>query len=163
MVPPGGIFRPGEGTGSRLAAFDVRGAMLARDGYIEVAIEGERLDDGGRSRVTLRVADVLPYVALKVFAFQDRHESKDAYDLVHTLLHAPGGPHEADVRAAASPVRHDLRVADALRLLQERFADIEQDGPMAYANFLAETNDDEERARLRRQAASTVRGFITEL
>lgn len=162
-VAPGDIFRPKEGTGSKLAAFNVRGAMLARDDYIEVEIERERLDSGGQSRVALRVANVLPYVTLKVFAFQDRHENKDAYDLIYTLLHTPGGPHQAGVRAASSPVCHDPRVADALRLLQERFADIEQDGPTAYANFLAEPGDDEQHARFRQEAVATRREFLTGL
>jgi hypothetical protein len=66
-------------------AFNVRGAHLARDDFIEHEIESERLDEGGQSRVSVRVANVLPYTALKIFAFQERHENKDAYDLVFTL------------------------------------------------------------------------------
>lgn len=78
-VEPGRIFRPkGEGTGSKLAAFNVRGAHLARDDYIERELEAERLDGGGRSKVTARIANLLPYTVLKMFAFQDRHENKDA-------------------------------------------------------------------------------------
>jgi hypothetical protein len=81
-VEPGRIYRPkGESTGSKLGAFNVRGAHLTRDDFIERVIEGERLDAGGQSRVVVRVANVLPYTVLKVFAFQDRHENKDAYDL----------------------------------------------------------------------------------
>lgn len=40
----------------------------------------------------MRVANILPYVGLKIFAFQDRHGNKDANDLVDTLLHPEGGP-----------------------------------------------------------------------
>lgn len=69
QVEDGRIFRPrGEFTGPRLGAFNVRGAQLARHDYIECDIEGERLDEGGQSRVTLRVANVLPYLVLKVSA-----------------------------------------------------------------------------------------------
>lgn len=61
QVPPGRIFRPkGEYTGSKLGAFNVRGAQLVRHAFIERDIEGERLDGGGHSRVTVRVANVLP-------------------------------------------------------------------------------------------------------
>src|SRR5207302_4115848 len=75
-VEPGRIFRPkGEGTGSKLGAFNVRGAHLVRDDFIERDIEGERLDGGGHSKVTVRVANVIPYTVLKIFAFQDRHEN----------------------------------------------------------------------------------------
>ena len=88
-VEPGRIFRPkGEFTGSKLAALNVRGAHLLRDDFIECEIEGERLDGGGQSKVAVRVANLLPYTVLKILAFQDRHENKDAYDLVFTLLHS---------------------------------------------------------------------------
>lgn len=44
-VEPGAILRPtGEAVGSNLGAFNVRGAQLAAQDYIEYMIEGERLD-----------------------------------------------------------------------------------------------------------------------
>ncbi len=157
----GRIFRPkGESTGSKLGAFNVRGAHLARDDFIERDIEAERLDEGGRSHVTIRVANVLPYTVLKIFSFQERHENKDAYDMVFTLLNREGGPREAGAAAAASPVASHEQVTDALMLIAERFADAEQDGPSAYALFLADPDDDEERARLRQEAVATLREFL---
>lgn len=161
QVDPGGIFRPREETGSKMAAFNVTGAMLSRDDYIEVDVDGERLDDGGRSRVTVRVANVLPLVVMKVFAFQDRHANKDAYDLVFTLINADGGPRAAGRRAAASPVAGREQTTAALGLLGARFADVDQDGPSAYANFFAAADTDEdEAARLRQEAVATVRAFL---
>jgi hypothetical protein len=161
-VAEGRIFRPkGEYTGSKLGAFNVRGAQLARYDFIEHEIEGERLDGGGWSRVTLRVANVLPYTVLKIFAFQDRHENKDAYDLVFTLLNGKGGARSSGRVAAASAVARHAHVTTALKLLEERFRDAAQDGASAYASFLASPDDEEEQARLRRQAAATVRAFLT--
>lgn len=163
-VEPGRIFRPkGEFTGSRLGAFNVRGAHLVRDDFIERDIEGERLDGGGQSRVTVRVANVLPYTVLKMFAFQDRHENKDAYDLVFTLLNHDSGPQSAGRAAAASAVTKHPQVIEALGLLRERFRDADQDGPSAYASFLATPDDDEEKARLRQEAVATVREFLSGL
>jgi hypothetical protein len=159
-VDDGAIFRPREGAGTRMAAFNVRGAMLARDDFIEVELEGERLDDGGQSRVTLRVANLLPYAVLKIFAFQDRHQNKDAYDLVFTLLNADGGPAAAGGRAATSPVASLSQVDEALGLLEARFAEVDQDGPSAYARFLGTDDDPAELARLRRQAVAVVRAFL---
>jgi hypothetical protein len=160
-VDPGRIFRPkGEYTGSKLGAFNVRGAHLVRDDFIECDIEGERLDDAGQSRVTVRVAGVLPYTVLKIFAFQDRHENKDSYDLVFTLLNFEGGPREAGRAASKSAVADDPQIAEAITLLEERFRDAGQDGPSAYAAFLAAPDDDDERARLREQAVATVREFL---
>jgi hypothetical protein len=136
-VEPGRIFRPkGEATGAKFGAFNVRGAHLARDDFKEVVIEAERLDAGGRSKVSVRVANVLPYTALKIFAFQDRHENKDSYDLSFTLLNFSGGPEVAGTAAASSPVRDHPQVREALALLEERFRNAEQDGPHAYAGFL---------------------------
>jgi hypothetical protein len=160
-VAAGLVFRPKAGsTGSRVGAFNVRGANLVGYDYVERVLEGERLDGGGRSKVTLRVANVLPYTVLKVLAFQDRHENKDSYDLVFCLLHFGDGPDAAGREAAHSAVARDPQVADALALLAERFADLDQDGPTAYAAFLADAGDDGEAARLRREAVATVRRFL---
>lgn len=160
-VEPGRIFRPkGELTGSKLSAFNVRGAHLARDDFIEHPIEGERLEGGGQSRVTVQVANILPYLVLKTFAFQDRHENKDAYDLVFTLLNYPSGPRAAGRVAAASAVARHEQVGEALTLLAERFRDVDQDGPAAYASFLAEPDDEEEKARLRQASFATILEFL---
>jgi hypothetical protein len=162
-VAPGRIFKPkSESTGSKVGAFNVRGAQLVRCDFIECEIEGERLDGGGRSRVAARVANLLPYVVLKILAFQDRHENKDAYDLVFTLLHYGDGPREAGVAASASSVAEHPQVREALVLMEERFRDTAQDGPCSYATFLAQPGDDEEFARLRLQAAVTVEHFLGE-
>jgi hypothetical protein len=160
-VESGRIFKPkGEGTGSKLGAFNVRGAHLTRDDYIERELEGDRLDGGGRSKVTVRIANLLPYTVLKIFAFQDRHENKDAYDLVFTLLNADDGPGAAGEAARSSPAAGEAQVAEALDLLEERFRDVVQDGPSAYGLFLADEEDEEERARCRREAVATVRAFL---
>lgn len=161
-VATGRIFRPkGEFTGARLGAFNVRGAHLVRDDFIERELEAERLDGGGHSRVTVRVANVLPYTVLKILAFQDRHENKDAYDVVFTLLNHEGGPRFAGRTAAASPIAKHEQVEEALPILEERFSDARQDGPNAYALFLSEPEDEEGAARLRQEAIATVRAFLS--
>jgi len=160
-VPAGVVFRPKAGsTGSRVGAFNVRGANLVGYDYVERELEGQRLDGGGHSKVTVRVASVLAYTVLKILAFQDRHENKDSYDLVFCLLHYGDGPDAAGTEAANSAVARDPEVTDALALLAERFQDVDQDGPTAYATFLAEPGDDDEAARLRREAVATVRAFL---
>lgn len=131
-----------------------------RDDFIECEIEGERLDGGGLSKVAVRVANLLPYTVLKILAFQDRHENKDAYDLVFTLLHAEGGPGATGEASKLSPVAEHAQVTEALSLLAERFRDVAQDGPNAYAAFLAQPEDEEDKARLRREAVATVREFL---
>jgi hypothetical protein len=53
QVDPGAIYRPRDGTGSKVSAFNVRGAQLVTRDYIEHTITGDRLDDSGRSNVTV--------------------------------------------------------------------------------------------------------------
>lgn len=162
QVAGGRIFRPkDEHTGAKLGALNIRGAQLVRHDFVERELSGERLDGGGFSRVTLRVANLLPYAVLKIFAFQDRHSNKDAYDLVFTLLHANEDPRSSGVAAAASPIAGHAHVTDAIALLEERFADAAQDGPSAYGLFLASPDDEDERARLRQEAVATVRQFLS--
>jgi len=104
QVEPGKIFKPKEGTGSGLGAFNVRGARLVTRDYVEREIEADRLDDGGRSKVIVRVANILSYTVLKILAFQDRHENKDSYDLIYCLLNFGEGPEEAGRSAAHSAI-----------------------------------------------------------
>ncbi|HEV2886745.1 MAG TPA: hypothetical protein VGX49_07540 [Jatrophihabitans sp.] len=110
--------------------------------------------------MTLRIANVLPYVVLKINAFQDRHENKDAYDLVFTLLNFGEGPSDAGRSAATSPVAHFDQVREAMTLMAERFESAAHDGPAAYAHFLAVTGEDEEAARFRQDAFAVVRQFL---
>jgi hypothetical protein len=160
-VESGRIFSPkGEKAGTKLGAFNVRGALLVREDFIECEIEGERLDGGGRSKVLVRVANVLSYTVLKIFAFQDRHANKDAYDLVFTLFNYAEGPRAAGCSAAASAVVGHPQVKEALALLEDRFRDVGQDGPSAYASFLATPDNDDEKARFRQEAVATVHEFL---
>jgi hypothetical protein len=160
-VDAGRIFKPrGESLGSGLGAFNVRGAQLVASDFVEHTVEAVRLDDGGRSTVVVRVCGLLSYVVLKILAFQDRHDNKDSYDLVFCLLNFGDGPDDAGRHAAASPVAGHPQVVDALRLLGERFVDVEHDGPVAYAAFLAAQDDADAGATLRREAVAVVRTFL---
>ena len=162
QIEAGRIYRPKQGTGSKFAAFNVPGAELAARDFVEATVEAERLDHGGLSQVKFRVAGLLPYVALKILAFQDRHHNKDAYDLVYTLLNYPqGGPSAAGRAAAISRVREEQQVIDALQMLAERFLSTDHDGPSAYADFLAEPDDIDGNARLRNEAVAAVSQFLT--
>ena len=160
-VPSGRIYSPKQGTGSQFSAFNAPGANLAIQDFVEVDVEANRLDDGGLSTVSVRVASVLAYVVLKILAFQDRHENKDAYDLVYTLVNFPDdGPHAAGQAAAISAVRGESQVDGALQLLAQRFGSPQHDGPSAYANFLAQPEDAIRREQLRNEAVLAVGQFL---
>ncbi|MCY3948055.1 MAG: hypothetical protein OXF61_02505 [Acidimicrobiaceae bacterium] len=160
QVGPGAIYRPKQGTGSDFAAFNAPCAGFTSQDHVEVSVTAERLEGGGLSTVTLRVAGVLVFAVLKLLAFQQRHHNKDSYDLVYTLKNFDGGPTAAGEAAALSPVRSEKAVVDALELLRERFASPDNDAPVAYANFLADRDDHEHKARLRNEAVAVVRQFL---
>ncbi len=160
-VEPGRIFKPkGESLGSGLGAFNVRGAQLVASDFTEHSVEAERLDGGGLSTVAVRVCGLVSYVVLKILAFQDRHENKDAYDLIFCLLNFGDGPQSAGREAAHSSVSAHPQVTDALRLAGERFVDVDRDGPIAYSAFLADPDDADAADRYRREAVASVRAFL---
>lgn len=162
QVEAGRIYTTRQHTGSGFGAVNIPGAQLAARDFAEVEVEAERLDGGGMSRVTIQVAGILPFVVLKIRAFQERHNNKDSYDLVYTLLNYPdGGPGAAGRAAAASPVRDDGHVLESLNALRQRFINVAQDGPNAYANFLEGPYDTDRKARLRNEAVAVVDHFLT--
>lgn len=160
-VGPGKIFMPrGQAVGNKMGAYNIPGSALAALDYTEHELEADRNDGTGRSRVTLKVVGLLPFVVLKARAFQARHSNKDAYDLVYCLLNFGQGPTDAAAVAAVSPTRSNAIIIDGLKLLEERFAGVEQDGPGAYAAFLADEGDPDAADRLRQEAVTTVRQFM---
>ena len=161
QVEAGRIYTTRQHTGSGFGAVNIPGVQLAARDFTEVEVEAERLHSGGMSKVTIQVAALLPYVVLKIRAFQERHYDKDSYDLIYTLLNYPGGgPGAAGRAAASSPVRYDGLVLESLEVLGQRFAGVAQDGPNAYAGFLADSNDAEGKARLRNEAVAAVTRFL---
>ncbi len=160
QVAEGRIFKPKQGLGSNLSAFNVSGAHLASRDFLSIEVEAERLGGGGRSKVTVQVANLLPYIVLKINAFQDRHENKDTYDLIFCLRNYRDEPEATGRQLAKSPVSGDAQVTEALALLEERFRTIANDGPIAYAAFLAEEEEEQGRDTLRREAVAVVRQFL---
>ena len=82
------------------------------------------------------------------------------YLLVYTLKNHENGPRAAGEVAARSPVRSEKSVTDALESLRERFESPHYDAPVTYANFLANRDDHENRARLRNEAVAVVHEFL---
>lgn len=80
--------------------------------------------------------------------------------MVFCLLNYGEGPQDAGRAAAQSPVANEPIVTEALGLLGRRFADTGQDGPSAYAAFLAESGDEDHAARLRQEAVLVVKEFL---
>jgi len=115
--------------------------------------------DSPRSRCGWRMGCLTGF--LEIFAFPQRHENQDSYDLVSTFFNHESGPRMAGTETGSSPVAGHPRVEDALALLGERFADAGQDGPNAYASFLAALADADQRAHRSQEAVATVRAIFS--
>ena len=161
---PGRLKRnPGGEAGSGVSAIQLKGAEIAAADCTTRILSGEVLDHGGHRDVEIQVVNILPFLVLKAFAMVTRDKEKDAYDIVWTLqAFDRAGPKSAAEAAAKSPIADRDEVAEAMNILKERFAGIDQQGPSNYARFFLGGRDDaeEDRTRLRRDARGTVQAFL---
>jgi hypothetical protein len=136
-----------------------RGCDLAFEMTSEVNIEGT-LPGGGRDRMVVRVAGIVPFIVMKAMALADRMKEKDAWDIWFCLAHYPGGL-EALADAFHPHLRNRL-VAEGLTKLQEKFASPEHTGPQWVADF-DEIDDPETRAIRQRDAYERVSNLLARL
>lgn len=138
-------------TDGAVSALNIPHASLVFDLHDTVEITAELLGDNGRATETVRYANIVSFICLKAFAYDQRHERKDAHDLVYCLEHYEGG-----IDAVLEQFIHALAtengpiIREALHLLAERFCDFTssnnaylKDGPVAVARF----EDDDADAR----------------
>ncbi len=163
----GGRVKPITGE-KRLSALGIPGAYLVTEDFIEVELTEELLDERGIATETIRVANIVPFLALKALAYDDRLEEKDAYDLVYCLTHYATGPEGIAEAYAASLVRlpGDPFLVRALEILRSRFVTDEKtegykkDGPVSYARFLADPGRAGLNVVNQRNAAAVVEAFL---
>ncbi len=136
-----------------------RGCELAFDLTSEVTISGT-LPDGGNDTVKVRVASIVPFIVMKGMALYDRIKEKDAYDIYFCLKYYPGGI-DALVEDFRPHASHGL-VKEAMGKIAEKFATVEQVGPVHVADFL-KIVDPEERELLRRDAFERVNYLVRKL
>ena len=148
----------------RVSAMHIPHVSIVGDLYDEVEIQAELLDERGTVRERVRHANIVSFVCLKAFAFDDRLEDKDAYDLLYCLENVPGGVATATqaFRDAVKRTSHEHTIRLALDILRQRFAtdpDLDgyrKDGPAAVAAFEHEDLPDPDLRILRQRNVSTV-------
>lgn len=165
-----GNERPGKPVsidGESVSALTVRFAGIVHDWFQERQITAELLNGAGLSTETVRFADVPAFIILKALALDDRHENKDAADLIHVLRYA--GSLEDVAQMFVDRERSGLHPGaiqaglDALRL---RFCDDEHGegflkmGPIAFAHFYGEGDDEDDLAREQRFASGLVQALL---
>ena len=131
-----------------IRARKARGCELAFDSSITVTLKGE-LPDGGKDKVSFRVAGIVPFLVMKGMAMYERMKEKDAYDIYYCVEHYPGG-----VEELASEFRPHLKnklIIEGLEKIRSKFASAEHIGPKWVADFL-EVADKEDRDIIMRRA-----------
>jgi predicted nucleotidyltransferase len=159
LLPP----IPGAVTGGRVhnlegdfGALIAPGLELAFDERHEIILNGHTLK-GEAVRRRIPVCGPATFVVLKSFAFADRGEPKDAYDLIYVLRRWPGGASDIADRLASHAKKHPGTVRNALGKLANDFATVDNHGPRRAAAFQGggTENLDEE--------AADAHGFVDDL
>jgi len=136
-----------------------RGCELAFRFTAEVPIEG-MLPDGAKDTATVRVAAMVPFLAMKGMAMATRLKEKDPWDVYYCIRYYPGGT-GALAAEFAPHIRHGL-VREGLQHIAEKFASPDHIGPKSVADF-EELTDPEERDLLQRDAYERVQDLLRNL
>jgi hypothetical protein len=145
-------------TKGNISALNIPHASMVFDLHETIEVRAELLGANGVAIETVRYANLVSFTCLKAFAFDQRHERKDAHDLVYCIEHAAGG-----IGAAAQQFRDALTgphaevIGRALTIIGTRFiSDAEtegyaKDGPVAVAKFEYPDTPQTREARILRQ------------
>jgi len=119
-----------------------------------------KMPDGSQNEVTIKIADVVPFLVMKGMSLWERYKEKDAYDVYFTLLHYPGGIEE--LAEVFKPFKRNKLVQEGLGKIRAKFKYIDAPGPIWLINFL-DIDDKEEKERIRRDAYERVNAFLDAL
>ena len=136
-----------------------RGCDLAFDQNFSVTLSS-RMPDGAKNEVTIRIAEIVPFLVMKGMALWDRYKEKDAYDIYFAILYYPGGVQK--LVSVFQPFKSNKLVREGLSKIRTRFKDVESPGPVWVTNF-EEIDDEEEKERVRRDAFERANAFLDAL
>ncbi len=136
-----------------------RGCDLAFESARDIPIEGQ-LPDGAMDAGTIRVAAIIPFLAMKGMAMATRLKEKDPWDVYYCVRNYPGGS-DALASEFAPHIGHGL-VIEGLRHITEKFESPDHVGPKSAADF-EELTDPEERAFIQRDAYERVQDLLRKL
>ncbi len=136
-----------------------RGCNLAFDSSITITLEGE-LPNGGKDKVSFKVAGIVPFLAMKGIAMNERMKEKDAYDIFYCVNHYPGG-----VKKLAEEFKLKMKnklIIEGLGKIRNKFASVEHIGPKWVVDFL-EITEKEDREIIMRRAYEKVSELLNML
>ncbi|MCY3878091.1 MAG: antitoxin [Rhodobacteraceae bacterium] len=147
-------------TEGNISALNIPHSSIVVEMHQVAEIRAELLGGAGFAVEEVRYADLVSFTCLKAFAFDQRFERKDAYDLAYCIENAEEGlDGVAQMFRAALKGIHGAVVQDCCSILRNRFAgehEVEgyrKDGPAAVALFELGKDGDADRhdSRLLRQ------------
>ena len=136
-----------------------RGCDLAFDQNFSVTLSS-RMPDGAKNEVTIRIAEIVPFLVMKGMALWDRYKEKDAYDIYFAILYYPGGIPK--LVSVFKPFKSNKLIREGLGKIRAKFKDIESPGPVWVTNF-EEIDDEEEKERVKRDVFERVNAFLDAL
>jgi hypothetical protein len=125
----------------------------------QIAMRG-KLPDGALDEVKVQIASVVPFIAMKGIAMEDRRKAKDAYDIYFLLQNHPGGLNQV-VESFRPHLKLGL-VREGLTKLAGKFASLDHVGPRDVADFEG-LLDQDDRAIRQRDAFEKVNHLLRQL
>lgn len=128
--------------------------------YREVTIKGQDLYPSDATE-TIKVAEIGPFLCLKLNSYSARAESKDVFDVVYSVMNYDKGPDKtAELFRAEVGVNPAFKPAQLV--LEERFQNERSKGPVQYADFCTRGQPEDEdiksiRARYANEAVDVAR------
>jgi hypothetical protein len=129
---------------------------VAFNSPIEQKLTGENVR-GAKNTVRWRIASLPDFLIMKSHAIAGRDKPKDGYDFCYCLEHFPDGLEK--LGAIWKNRRDEKHVAQAIKILYEKFESISSFGPQQVVEFYNSANPDE-RAMQARKAYELVRRFL---
>jgi len=136
-----------------------RGCDLAFDQNFSVTLSS-RMPDGAKNEVTIRIAEIVPFLVMKGMALWDRYKEKDAYDIYFAILYYPGGIPK--LVSVFKPFKSNKLIREGLGKIRAKFKDVESPGPVWVTHF-EEIDDEEEKERVKRDVFERVNAFLDAL
>jgi hypothetical protein len=155
----------------KLAGCNIPHSSIVFDLHETTTITIDLPDGRGVTKQSVLYADIVAFIALKIFAFRNRHEGKDVHDPIH-CIEAGDITEIAGRFVAALKGKHGEVIQRALDDLHTTFADEEgiegytKDGPAMAARFEIEGDDAEIRERRilrQREFATIVNSLLAEI
>jgi hypothetical protein len=142
-----------------IRARKARGCDLAFEFVKEISVEGT-LPNGAKDKASVRIAAIIPFLAMKGMAMATRLKEKDPWDVYYCVKNYPGGT--AALAAEFIPhIGHGL-INEGLMHIAEKFESPEHRGPKSVADF-EEIIAREERAFIQRDTYERVHDLLRRL